>query len=194
MNFINDITDFIFVENQPEKADVIFVPGSSFPENAEKAAAIWKAGYAPYVLPSGKYSIVNGKFSGVEVHAEKYNGNYESEWDFLRDVLVKNGVEETAILREDQAEYTYQNALLSKAVLKNEGIEVNKAILCPKTFHARRSLMYYEYVFPNVEFFVCPAEAMGINRENWMRSNEGIQMVFGELKRCGEQFGGMLVK
>ena len=27
MDFVQDITDFIFVEDAPEKADIIFIPG-----------------------------------------------------------------------------------------------------------------------------------------------------------------------
>ena len=53
---IQDISDYIFVSDAPEKADVIFVPGASRPEHALRAAELWRAGYAPYVLPSGRYS------------------------------------------------------------------------------------------------------------------------------------------
>ena len=30
--FLNQITEFIFVEDKPEKSDVIFIPGSGFPQ------------------------------------------------------------------------------------------------------------------------------------------------------------------
>ena len=29
MKFIQDITDFIFVEDEPQKADIIFIPGGN---------------------------------------------------------------------------------------------------------------------------------------------------------------------
>ena len=32
--FYDGITEFIFVENQPQKADVIFLPGGAYPEAA----------------------------------------------------------------------------------------------------------------------------------------------------------------
>ena len=47
---IQDISDFIFVENKPEKADIIFVAGGSFPEPAEIAADLWKEKYAPKIF------------------------------------------------------------------------------------------------------------------------------------------------
>ena len=62
--FLKNFTDFIFLEDVLEPADVIFVPGNGYPQMAERAAALWKAGYAPFVLPSGKYSVTLGHFSG----------------------------------------------------------------------------------------------------------------------------------
>ena len=54
--FLGQIEDFIFVEDKPEKSDIIFVPGNGFPEMAELAARLYGNGYAPCVLPSGKYN------------------------------------------------------------------------------------------------------------------------------------------
>ena len=53
--FINEISEFIFAENQPEESDIIFVPGNGYSQMAEKAAELYKEKYAPYVLPSGKF-------------------------------------------------------------------------------------------------------------------------------------------
>ena len=58
--FVKEIGDFIFLENDPERADIIFVPGNGYPQMAEKAAELYKKGFAPLVLPSGKYSITDG--------------------------------------------------------------------------------------------------------------------------------------
>ena len=52
--FLNYFTDYIFVKDEPQKADVIFVPGNGYPQMAVHAAELWKEGFAPYVLPSGR--------------------------------------------------------------------------------------------------------------------------------------------
>ena len=52
--FLKQIEDFIFIEDKPEKADVIFVPGNGYPQMAAHAAELWKEGFAPYVLPSDR--------------------------------------------------------------------------------------------------------------------------------------------
>ena len=77
--FLRTAEDFVFAEDQPEKADIIFVPGNGFPQMAERAAQLYKEGYAPYILPSGRYSITLGKFVGVQSHQEIYDGEYETD-------------------------------------------------------------------------------------------------------------------
>ena len=190
--FLKNTEDFVFAENKPEKADIIFVPGNGFPEMAEKAASLYKEGYAPYVLPSGRYSITLGKFVGVQSKKELYDGNYESEGEFLKTVLMKNGVPEEAIFREDQATFTYENAIFSRQVTDLHRLTVKKAILCCKTYHARRSLMYYRLLYPETEFLVCPACPDGITRENWRETEAGVEAVTGEIDRIIKQFCLML--
>ena len=40
--FLKQIEDFMFIEDKPEKADVIFVPGNGYPQMAEKAAELYR--------------------------------------------------------------------------------------------------------------------------------------------------------
>lgn len=193
MKYYDAVTDFIFVSDEPQDADVIFVPGGAYPEIAERAAVIWGEGFARHILPSGKFSILGGAFDGPASKKEQYPGTYETEWAFLRDVLVRNGVPEEAILREEQATYTYENALYSKQVADSAGLQVRKAILCCQAYHARRALMYFQYVFPGTTFFVCPAVTQGVGRDTWVQSESGIRLVLGELSRIGRQFPDMMV-
>lgn len=186
--FLSQITEYIFAEDQAEKADIIFVPGNAYPQNAEKAAELYRRGLAPYVLPSGRYSVTVGHFAGAAEKKEIYSGNYETEWEFLRDVLIKNGVPENAVLKEDRATYTYENALYSLQVTEKAGIAVRTAILCCRNCHARRSLMYYQRVFPETRFLVCPSVIGGITKENWNQTREGVEAVTGEVDRIITQF------
>lgn len=190
--FLKDTEDFIFIENEPEKADMIFVPGNGYPHMAERAASLYQEGFAPRVLPSGRFSVALGKFSGVLKKAELYQGDYATEWEFLRDVLIKNGVDQENILKEECATFTWENALLSRRVTDEAGISVKKAILCCKSYHARRVLMYYQRAFPETEFFVCPSYPDGINRNNWRDTEESINEVMGEVKRIIMQFSLMM--
>ena len=186
--FLNQITEFIFVEDKAEKSDMIFIPGSGFPQLAEEAAKLYHQGLAPYILPSGKYSILNGKFAGVQEKQELYDGEYETEWEFLKEALKKNQVPEEHILRENNATYTYENAIYSRKVTDRLGMEIKKAILCCKPYHARRSLLYYQLLYPETQFYVCPIQDSDVKRDNWYLTEKGIRLVFGEVQRIGEQF------
>ena len=190
--FLETAEEFIFAENRPENSDIILIPGNGYPQMAEKAAEIYKKGMADWILPSGRYSVVSGKFSGVLEKDDIYDKEYVTEWDFLRDVLVKNGVPENKILEESHATYTYENAIYSRQVTDHAGLKIEKAILCCKSYHARRCLMYYQLLYPETKFYVIPVNADGITRENWRENEAGIDAVTGELSRIVKQFSLML--
>lgn len=196
MKFIGDITDFIFQEDRPVKSDVILIPGNAWPQPAVHAAELYREGMAPLIIASGKYSKGSTGFPGPACDKGRYNGSYRTEADFLKDVLTLEGVPEHAIWLEREAEFTLENAQNIRRMLEEREYPVRRAIICCQAFHARRSRMYFEYVFRDreVEFLVCPAVTQGIDRVNWTQTQEGLDTVFGELKRCGEQFRWMLKK
>ena len=188
LEWIRDVTDFIFLEDAPAPANVIFVPGNSHAEPSELAARLYAQGLAPYVLPSGRYAIGRGEFAGQTSGARSYEGRFETEWAFMRHVLVQNGVPDAAILREDRATFTFQNAIYSRRRTDAEQIAVRRALLCCMPQHARRAKMYYETLYPDAQLLVCPVKDAPFTRDSWMLEPEGIDAVLGELERCGAQF------
>ena len=193
MKFLRDITEFIFLEDLPEKADLIIVPGNTWPQPARRAAAVYHEGMAPYIVVSGRYSKGQQTFAGAACEGDRYKGAYMTEADFLTDVLIREGVPETAVLQERKAEFTLENARYIRRLLEEKKMTVKKALICCQAFHARRCRMYFEYVFQDtdVEFLMCPAVTQGISRCSWMESQKGLDTVLGELRRCGEQFAWM---
>lgn len=187
---INDITNFIFVEDKPQKVDAIFLPGGSHPEQPEYAAELYRKGYAKWLVPSGGVSVKRDKWPGVRSKADVYNGNYQSDCEFFTDVFLKNGVPASAIIGEDKSGHTRDNAFLSRRVVDENELEIKTAIIVCKAFHARRCLMLYQMAFPDTKFYVCPVVCMGITKDNWYKSEQGIDRVLGELARCGNQFVG----
>ena len=187
---IADITNFIFVSDEPEQADAIFLPGGSFPEPPEYASELYRQGYAKWLIPSGGVSVKRDKWPGVRRKAELYSGDYQSDCEFFTDVLLKNGVPAAAIIREDKSGHTRDNAFLSRKTVDERGIDVKTALIVCKAFHARRCLMLYQMAFPDVDIKVCPVHCYNITKENWYESEAGIDRVLGELARCGNQFVG----
>ncbi|MDR1663443.1 MAG: YdcF family protein [Clostridiales bacterium] len=185
---IKAISNFIFVENAPQKSDVIFLPGSDHASLPEKAAELYREGYAPLLLPSGRYYINHGKFAGVRDKPGAYTGAYETECDFFTDVLLQNGVPWDAILQEDEATYTKENAVFSRKITDGLGLKIKRAIICCKPFHARRCLMYYQLSYPKTKLLIVPAPSFDVDKTNWHTTPFGIDRVMGELTRCGGQF------
>ncbi|MEY8427824.1 YdcF family protein [Lachnospiraceae bacterium 46-15] len=192
MLFYDYLTDFIFIENAPEKADIIFVPGGGYGEIAENAARLYHKGYAPLILVSGKYSITDGYFAGVKSPARYCGDIYETECDFLADILLENQVPPEAILQEKHASYTYENAIYSKKLTDKLGVSVQTAIISCQAYHAKRCLLYFQLLYPETRFLVCPAVTRGVSRATWQDDPVKIDLVLGEVERCGSQFHDIL--
>ncbi len=187
---IADITNFIFISDEPEKADAIFLPGGSHPNQPEYAAELYHRGFAKWLVPSGGVSVKRDKWPGVRAKADIYTGNYQSDCEFFTDVFIKSGVPISAIIGEDKSGHTRDNAFLSRKAVDEKGIDIKTALIVCKAFHARRCLMLYQMAFPDVRIKVCPVHCYNITKDNWYKSEYGIDRVLGELSRCGNQFVG----
>lgn len=176
------ITSFIFMSDELEKADVILIPGGSQPALMERAAKLYHDGYAPYILISGG---VNKKLAPGQ-----------TEYAYLREIGLSLGVPDQAILKEDQAAHTFDNAVLSKAVLTENKIQVKKAILVCKNYHARRAYLTYKVNFPKaVQFIVQPiVDSRNITAEHWMDDEDHRKRVLGEVEKIGKYFQGVIHK
>lgn len=178
MNGIERITDYIFVSDEPCKVDAIFVVGGSLTIAGELASELYNNGYSKTIIVGGKYSVKRDCFPLPE---------YETEFDFYRDILIRNGVNEADIYGEAQSEYTKQNAEFAKKVVDENNLSVNSAIIVCKSFHARRCLLFYQMYFPNVDFKVVSFDGFDVSKDNWHKTDYGKKRVFGELKRIKEQ-------
>ncbi|AZN41349.1 YdcF family protein [Paenibacillus albus] len=168
------ITDFMFFETEMGKSDVILIPGASHPQLVEQAALLYHQGIAPFILPSG----------GATSHVET------TEWEFLRDIGMSLGIPSEAILKEDTATNTFENARFSLKVLNEQGIHPRNVVLVCKNYHARRALLTYQLVFPKeTVFYVRPViDKTGITRDNWFHTENKIKCVMNELEKVGKYF------
>ena len=187
---MTDITNFIFVEDKPQAADIIFIPGGCCPELPEQAASLYHKGFAPLLLPSGGLSVKMEKWPGPTSKADIYNGDYKNDCEFYTDVLLKSSVPGSAIIGEDKSGHTRNNAFFSRKVVDENSLTIQRAIIVCKSFHSRRCLMLYQLAFPETELYVVPVDCEGITRDTWYRFESGIDCVLGELARCGNQFVG----
>ena len=161
---------------------MILIPGGSYPQQIERAAELYKGGYAKYLLPSGGF---NPKIP-----------EWKSEWEFFENLAVKLGVPENVILKEDQARNTFENAGLSWRALQSINLSVESVILVCKSYHSRRALLTYQSVFPlDVKFYVSPViDKRGISKETWFLRNEHISIVMCQVTKIGNYFEDKISK
>jgi len=171
------ISDFVFVEHEVVSSDILLVPGGSVPAQMHRAIELYRSGIAPWILPSG----------GPSPHLK----DWASEWEFYRSLAVKAGIPEKAILQEDRATNTLENAMYSWRVIQEAGLQITKAVLVCKAHHSRRALLTYQAMFPlGVEFTVSPIlDSRNIGRDNWYLDEQKTHYVFEELRKIGKFLG-----
>lgn len=160
--FIQAVNDFLFLEDAPEQADILFVPGSRWPGNALRAAELYRQGYAPLVLPSGRFAKAGNRFLGPE---EPYQAAYPAP-------LKRNGpICARCCWRTASPTAPFSGRIRppspgttpgkSRQVTDAAGLDIRRAILCCKGCHARRALLYYQAAFPGRGFWCARPAARG---------------------------------
>ncbi len=188
---IEDMTRYIFMEDQPQASDIIFIPGTAKSGTTERAAELYRLGYAPYVMPSGRFSYALGRFAAEKMDNPRYFGEYETEFEYMKHILMENGVPESAILREDRATNTVQNGQFSAEAAAARGLTVKRAIISCKAFHARRAFLSYACFLPEAEWLMVPTKSPGMGRDDWYQSEKGYRLVLQEIEKCGAYFQSM---
>jgi uncharacterized SAM-binding protein YcdF (DUF218 family) len=185
---INDITNYIFMDDTPQKSDIILIPGSSKWQITEKAAELYRAGFAPLILPSGRYSSSLGRFANENVPIGRYKSDFTTDFEYCRHILLANGVHDSAIICEDRATNTMENAMYSAEVVKLLNLKLERAIICCQSFHARRAFISYACYFKGVELLMIPSDTQGITSSNWYKSESTFKKTLREMEKCGEYF------
>lgn len=183
MNYPFDcISEFIFVESDIKKSDVILIPGASQFQLMERAAELYNSGFAKYLLPSGgrNFKLFNNK----------------SEWDYLKTICINLGIPEKSILKEVKAQNTFENAKFSWTVLQSLDIPMENVILVCKAYHSRRALLTYKSVFPsNIHFYISPIiDRRGISNDNWFLNEDSTRIVMNKVVKIGSYFKDKIKK
>jgi uncharacterized SAM-binding protein YcdF (DUF218 family) len=129
-------------DNRAAQADVIVVlgsglkednrPGEALTRRAERAALLWREGYAPFVICTGGFTI----------------GRVRSEADGCREVLEANGVPAEAILLEERSRSTEENAAFTRELMLERGWDA--VLLESEAYHLMRAMWIFSDAGINV--------------------------------------------
>ncbi|SEM46166.1 MULTISPECIES: YdcF family protein [unclassified Butyrivibrio] len=190
-----EIGKFIFLSDEPTPADIILIPGAPLQELAFHGAELWKKGFAPKILVTGKFYMT---YESLEDEFNRYsasNGDRDgavTEAEFLTKLMIREGVDKDAVILEEESTNTFENAKFSRRIIEEDLKEENirHIILCCQAFHARRALMTFQSELRDIRITVCPVVTRGICIDTWMDNVKSYNLVLSEFSKCGEYFKG----
>lgn len=169
------ISQFLFVRDEPQPADLVFVAASPTLSSMKPAIALYQAGLAPLILISGAGRMPDGR----------------PEWEAYADYALENGVPSSALLTERNARNTLENFRLGAALIAGRPggwSGITTVALCAKPFHMRRVVMTARAQFPQgLTLLACPpSDKADIAHDNWWTTDRGRKRVLSELVRIGD--------
>jgi uncharacterized SAM-binding protein YcdF (DUF218 family) len=140
--------------DRTEEADVIIVLGAglrrdgrpawALTRRSETGAELWHKGIAPKILCTGAQA----------------DGYPRSEASACREVLMREGVPDSAILLEEQSRSTEENAIYSSQILDDNGLST--AVLVSDSYHILRAEWMFRDV--GVSVYTSPISASRIHQ------------------------------
>ncbi|MBV8720287.1 MAG: YdcF family protein [Chloroflexi bacterium] len=151
----------------PQKSDAIVVI------SGDEQMARFAEGLNLYEQGFGKYLVFSG--------AAYDNGT--SNADVMRDLAVQRGIPQSAILEEPQGEDTWGNAIYTRQVLEEHGLQ--SAILVTSPYHLRRAQVTFDaaYTGSGISLVVHAAPDSQWRKLSWWQQAETRRLTFTELQK-----------
>lgn len=171
----NDVIDRLLFEGLHDRgasADCIIVLGSI------KAAK--------YRVPAAADAFFSGRSEKIMLCGGKirdFSGESMTEAENMYQKALELGVPEANIIIENDSQNTIENILCSLLELQRSMWlnKVKSVLLVTTTYHMRRSLQIAKYLFPaHISVYPCPADDRTTNRDQWMKTTEGIDRAKAE--------------
>ncbi len=149
-------------EELPETEAIILLGGSTqAPIPPRNTVEINDSGdrvfYAAHLYKAGKAPIIIATGGGIS-----WLGKTIPEANNMKQLLVAMGVPPSAVIEETHALNTHENAVYTKEILEERGIE--KALLVTSAFHMPRSVL----TFKKQEINIIPAPTdFSITKQHW---------------------------
>jgi len=156
----------------PQVSDAIVVI------SGDEQMARFQEGMTLYERGLGQYLVFSG--------AAYDNGT--SNADVMRDLAVKRGVPDRAILEEPLGGDTWGNAIYTRQVLEEHGLR--SAILVTSPYHARRAKLTFDaaYAGSGIALGVHAAPDSQWRKLSWWQQPETRRLTFTELQKLAYIF------
>ena len=179
MNYLQPlqvIWDFLCLNQEPQKADVIVGFGNFNTDIARRAAELYLQGIAPKILFTG----------GLGRNTEGLLP--EPEAVRFAKVAIACGVPEEAIILEDKSKNTADNILFTKALLESLGVKHDHILGVHQPFMERRIQAAMGVYWPELSFSVTSPqvtipEYLARAKEQGVSENASVSVIVGDFQR-----------
>jgi len=171
---IKKITETVFVASNPQKADILFVFGSSHGDRWPQVAELYTQGLAPVVYIAGGVGKKTFETGRVLSH-------------IIRDDFLAHGVPNEAIVVDEHSQNTLEDAVNGKNIFDQKGIRYSKILFACKTQHSGRCARTLKKVFPHSILFPFTYDFVHggqvVSFTEWWKSTPHSSAVWGEYQR-----------
>ncbi|HKS83404.1 MAG TPA: YdcF family protein [Candidatus Acidoferrales bacterium] len=162
---LREYASFFIVDDAPQHSDAIIMLGDdNFKgDRAAHAAELFKAGWAPKVVASGRALRPYAGIAELEAHD-----------------LAADGVPENAIIRySHSASDTHEECVFIGQLVAQKNWK--RVIIVTSTYHTRRSRYICERTMPPGTILrMSAARDSDFDPENWWRTRKGLRLLFHE--------------
>ena len=168
------VTKVVFISADPQKADLLFVFGSSYGDMWNEVVELYHKGLASVVYIAG--GIGNKSFDTGKILSH-----------LIKDEFVGHGVPAAAIVVDERSTNTLEDAIFGKQLFIEKGIPHGKVLFACKAPHSGRCLRTLKKVFPDSHLFPFTYNFIyngkNITAANWFADEESRQIVWAEYQR-----------
>ena len=176
MENVKILWDYMHLNQEPEKADVIVGFGCYDEDIPKRCAELYREGYAPFVAFSGGLGRnTAGLFT-------------QSEAERFAAIAAAEGVPEDRIILENKSTNSAENLLFTPKVLAEHGVKAEKIIAVHKPYMERRLWAAMQIYWPDVlavytsprvtlEEHIAHAQAIGMTEKGV------IETIVGDIQR-----------
>ena len=167
---VADVTDYLFLEDPPEAAEVMLVFGGTDRRRALRAADLYRQGLVRRIVLSGG--------------PPKRPTGFATEAAAMGALLAQAGVPAAALVLEHGATNTLENVRFALPWLDGAGT----VILMTKPVHMRRAAMTARRRLPGARLLCVPAAMRDCTRGNWSTRPEWRATAAAELAAIARYF------
>lgn len=138
MENVKILWDFLHLNQQPEKADVIVGFGCYDEDIPRRCAELYRLGYAPYVCFTGGLGRNTGRIWKT-TEAERFAA-----------IAIAEGVPEERIILENKSANSAENLLFTPKLLNEKGIRAEKILAVHKPYMEKRLWAAMQVYWPGV--------------------------------------------